>query len=242
MTARWLAAVAVLAGCGSKDSEPPAPTGPVVVTITGDAGAAPIELVGEQFPDATWTTAAKIALRSFTTSFTRISVTRVKMAPITSPDGEVVPHLMSVEAFVKDKSVFKGVALVSNNAMINSGGPPRLTKFLASLGFPGERKLHAGLLVELLYVMNVKLDWLVAPSVRGWDGFKTKLAGTGYEPAVVSCDGGGCLLTLYRDGKSPGNGTPPLERLEVRFAADATFTMTAARRAGETSPWEPFAP
>lgn len=144
-----------------------------------------------------WHRAATVAARGWAESFNKAGVTTAKVTVVRSSDGSVVPYLLQVEAIKGTARIFTGKALISDGRNINGGGKGRLSKHLASIGFPA-RQLPADLLLDMVRLTGaIERAWFTAT------------------PAVAY-DDRGAALALTRGG----------ERLEVRFAPDATLTTT----------------
>lgn len=231
---KWLVVVAVVAACGSKESQSQG-SGASGSTPGSGSGSALLE---EHLPppkfkveevgipdDPAWKRAVKVVAQTWAESFNKLEVTTAKISPFASPDGATAPFLLRAEAVKGTETVFTGIALVSKNRMINSGGMKRLETHLASGGFPKSAKIPAGHLIEMLHVTNT-LDrkWLPAPSVSGWALDKP-------EPVTLVYDDKGALLTVYREGTG-------VERIEIRFDENALITTTTSRKKGEL--WERF--
>ena len=223
---RLVALVFVLAACGSKESAPQQGSASGSSALKPGEEALPKpEFKIEQLAipaDAGWPRAVKVATSSWAQSFNKLGVTTAKVSQLKAPDGTSVPFMLEVEAKQGDTVVYKNVAVVFNDRMINGSGTPYVEKHLASIGFPGTTKLHVGHLVEELFLIStLDRSWFSKrPSKDGWN-----------LDATVIYDDQGALLTLFRDKDGP-------QKLEVRFDKSALITTTAYKKTGET--WERF--
>lgn len=258
-----VAAIAVALAACSKSGEPDraqkttpqhpdgAPDAAPVAKVVVDAGAATggnMEITNADMPDDAWTRAAGVAVDTWREALTKLAAAKVTVSPLRTPEGGTLPYLFRIEATkAGGEPAFRGVALISDGALINNKGAAAATTYLASLGFP-KKQLELGLLVEVVYITKaLDISWLRPGSIHGFEQLTQKQGLTQQVPATVEYDAKGALLTLYRDGASTGGGgggytPPPVERLEVRFAADATFTTKAARQASGMTKWESFTP
>lgn len=260
--ARVAAIALALAGCSKSgdtdraqkttpqhlDGAPDAATVAKVVADAAPATGGTMEITNADMPDDGWTRAAGVAAETWREPLTKLSAAKVTVSPLRTPDGNATPYLFRIEATkAGGEPAFRGVALISDGALINNQGAAAATTYLASIGFP-KKELELGLLVEVVYITKaVDISWLRPGSIHGFEQLTQKQGLTQQVPATVEYDGKGALLTLYRDGASTGGGgggftPPPVERLEVRFAADATFTTKAARQESGVKKWEPFTP
>jgi hypothetical protein len=237
---KLLALTLAIAACSSKDG---GERTEVIIPVKQPEGVdtgkkPPIPLVTDDLPDDSWRKAAQVAAGNWFESFAKIGVKSAKVTPVRSPGGAAVPYLLQAEATGPDgKQVFHGIALVHGNLMINGGGKPRVTAYFKELGFPKTR-IHVGHLVEILYISGgINASWLKPPSAAGWEQFDKPQPPMNHVTATLEYGTDIAVLVLYRLA-AKGSG---LERLEVTFAADGSYTQQAARQTTETA-WEPFTP
>ena len=220
---RWvgLLSLALLPACSR--AEPPTP------------GATPVKLPAElaitrrppaEAPDR-WQAAFDAALALEAPFLARDGVRQLDIGALEA-EGQVLPYLM-VLAYpsVDPTRPIRRILLADPAArLVNlGGGAPPATAHLAAIGFPA-RPRPARLVAELLsYFRALPEAWC----------FSERLAPARFE---------GNLLVVEAEltpAAPPGGGFTAAQphRLEVQFAADATFTVQVKRRAQADQPWQP---
>lgn len=257
---RMAALFAILAACSGASATIDDNAAQPTATIQATRGAN-MDIVYRDLADPGWRHAAQTAIADLNSRMAQWGVARVVIFPWRSEDGAVVPYMFRLEPYRADGSpAFFTTVLLVGDKVVNGGGAPAASGFLASAGFPVKR-ISLGHVLDALYLANaIDPSWIEAPSMGldGWGKVGRPSPTTGLAPALeYTADG--AVLHLFRvqvaqSAPSPGPsipGMPPIggggggytapvpERLDVTFDRHARFTSTVLHRDPGTGAWHP---